>query len=254
MDAVNNFLWVLPLLAQLSVLAVMLVDRSARQYPFLFSLVLTLFTVGLGGNLLYKALAPIPYSRFWVAGFVVGWSVTALALTEVGARSFEPYQRFAKLGHAIVQGVLAGSGILILGSLFIAPRAWTMRFYEFFQTQGYLVQGSLALLGFSVLAFAWLVGLKLRPDARLVVKVITVFCTGEAALGSGVSGAWPSASFYLGILWSTACWTTFAWLWARRPVEAHVGPRPPLDEEEAAAILNQMKARNSGLADMIRRG
>jgi hypothetical protein len=256
-----KYLWVLPLLAQLTALVVMIADRSVRRYPLLFSLLLTLFTVGVGGNILYRVLAPIPYSRFWVAGFVIGWSLTGLALTEVCTRSFESHPHFAKIAHRIIQTVFGVSGLAVLGSLVVGPGAWVRQFYDFFQAQGYLVQGSLATLGFSILLFAWIVGLKLRPDARLVVKVITIFCAGEAILGSGISAAWPSTrvpwpsfAYYVGVGWSTACWATFAWLWARRPVEKETGPRIAMDERSAANLLDQLESTNSRLADVIRRG
>ena len=254
MDDINGFLWLLPVLAQLAVLVRIASSRKAPRYPILFLFLVALVTIGSIGNLAHGLFSRNAYSTFWVSACVASWSLAALALTEVSTRSIESYERFSAIGNRVIQTVLVASGLVILGSLFVAPASWNEQFLQYFQAQGYLVQGSLALLGLSVLTFVWAAGLKLHVNARSAMKAITVFCAGEAVLGAGISAEWPSTAFYVGISWSTVCWGSLALVWKNRPESANVGPRRPLDEKAAASMLANMESASRGLTGMIRRG
>jgi hypothetical protein len=202
----------------------------------------------------FAALDPITYTRLWVAAHVAIWSFTVLALTEVCTRSLEPYEEFGRIGHKIIQGVLIATGSVIAGWLLLAPRGWAPRFFDFFQSQAYLVQSSLALLGVSIWIFVSWARLRLGPNARLAMTAITVFCIGEAVQGSGVTAEWPSMAAYIGIGWTTLCWGAIAVLWVRQPAEAAADLRQSLDQVTARSAMSELESTNSGLAGIVRRG
>ncbi len=254
LKSVTEWLWLVPVLALLAAGFRILYTGNARKYPLLLALICVTVLTSIAAQVASAALDPVLYSRLWVAAYVAIWSFTALALTEVCTKSFEPYEEFGRIGQKIIQGVLIATGIMIASWLLLAPRGWASRFLDFFQSEAYLVQSSLALLGVSVWMFVSWARLRLGPNARLAMTAITVFCAGEALLGSGISAEWPSMAFYIGIGWTTLCWGAIAVLWVRQPAEAAVKLRQSSDQVAAQSAVSDLETTNAGLAGIVRRG
>ena len=251
MGDLDRWLWVLPVTALVVTALRVSSSSEARKHRLLLLLIVATAVTILFGNFAKQILGMKSYAQFWVAAHGVIWALTALAITEACVRSLEPYEHFGRIGRRIINIVLFSTGLLLVAWLLIIPVAFASRFT---QSQGYLVQGSLALLGLSIWGFANWAQLKLPFNSRLAMTAITVFCLGETLLGSGVPAKWPSLAFYIGIFWTTVCWGALAIRWAHRPEEVIAGPRRPLDDVAAASILAGMESTNSGLAQVVRRG
>jgi hypothetical protein len=254
MGIVNQWLWLLPALAQSAVAVRVIASGAARQYILLLALMLTSVALAVFGSFGEMWVGARSYAFFWVAAYVWSWSFTALALTEACTRSLQSYPRFAQVGHRIAQTVLTATGLLIAGWLLFAPRSWAPHFLLFLQAQGHLVHASLAVLGLSVIIFAKWSRLRLRTNASRTMTILTVFCIGEAILGSGVSAAWPSMAFYLGIVWASTCWSTLAATWSASEAAVAADDRCADEIISVAPELAQMESTNNRLTDLLRRG
>jgi hypothetical protein len=248
-----NWLWLLPVGALALAAVRVATSKDAGRHPFFLLLIAATAATILFGNWASLALSVKFYARFWLVAYVAVWSLTALALTEACTRSLERYQRFGQIGRRIIHSVLILSGAISGGWFFIAPQELVSEFFQFFQTQGYIAQGSLAVLGLSIWCFASWAHLKLPVNSRRGMRILTIFCVGETALGVGVGVEWPSVAFYIGIAWTTICWVTLAALWQRQTDESWVDSSS-LDQEQAASVLAEMEETNRGLAGALRRG
>lgn len=254
MDTVNEWLWTAPVAAQIGLGWRILRSGRVRRYPLLLAFVAAVILIAVFLVSAESVFHPRAYAKFWVAGMVLYWSLTALALTEACTGSLKAYPRFGQVGSVIIRSVLIITGLGIAGLLFLAPASWTSQFSRFLQAQGHIVQGSLALLGLSVLAFAHWARLALEGNSRLVLVALTVFCAGETAMASGVLGASSRWVFYVGIAWATLCWSTMAVCWSAAPEPAEVRAPEPEEAWTAAGGLARMRSTNDHLSDLLRRG
>ncbi|MEZ5395985.1 MAG: hypothetical protein R2724_24670 [Bryobacterales bacterium] len=203
---------------------------------------------------LAKTLPSRTYANVWVAGFILSWSLMALALTEASVTSLQRFPKFGQVASMIVRTILVVTGLLIVGLLFFAPAPWTSGFFRFLQAQGHLVQSSMALLGVSMLGFTRWARLRMSGNGKLIVTVLTIFCIGEALMASGVIASLTPWMFYAGIAWSTRCWGALAWMWSSAPEPAE-RPLPPTGGAWGAREdLEQMRSTNDHLSDLLRRG
>ena len=253
MDDLIHWLWLLPLTALILAGLRVAVSADRKRHPFLLFLVGATVSTILLGNWAASAWSMKAYSRFWVVAYVVVWSLTALALTEACTRSLERYPHFGRIGRKIINAALMLSGAAIGGWFLVAPQNLVSQFYQFLQAQGYIAQGSLALLGLSIWCFASWAQLKLPVNSRRGMRILTIFCIGETALGVGVGAGLPAWAMYAGVAWTTTCWAALAILWQRQPDESWIDSSQ-LDREQAASVLAEMEKTNRGLAGVLRRG
>ena len=253
MHGLAESLWLFPVFAQIALAARLLTASAGRQHPLLLCLALCLPAFTLIANLAYGRIGEIAYFHYWIASYLAVCSLIALALTEACTRSLQGYDRFGEAGRRIIRAILIASGMGILTLLFVVSDNAAARFQTYLQAQAHLVQGSLALLGASVWAFAKWARLRLTFNARMTMIVLTLLCAMDGLLGSGISATWGSASFLLGILWSAGLWTYLAVRWTNQPetVRAHRGIA---ETAEAAPALAEMEAANRHLEDLVRRG
>ena len=242
----------LVVLAQLALLARLLASSAWRRHKFLFCLACFSSAAIAAGNVGYGLLSTSNYARLWLTNYLAICSLVALALTEACTLSLERYDRFGEVGRRIIRAILIASSLMIFAALFVLPSATAKSFWSYLQAQAYLIQGSLALLGLSVLAFARWARLRLSRNARMTIVVLTLLCAVDGLLGSGISGSWGSFSFTFGILWSAGCWLYLALRWSPQPEPAPVA-NPAADRAMIAPELARMAALNRGLVELVRR-
>ena len=252
MDGIVGWLWILPVAALVVTGFRVGLGANASRHRFLLLLIVATAAAIAFGNLAQSVISIRTYSRFWLVAYVAVWSLTALALTEACTRSLEPFERFGRIGQRIINGVFCLSGLIIGGWFLAAPQNLVGQFFSFFQTQGYLAQGSLALMGLSIWTFSRIAGLKLPKSSSRSMIALTTFCCGETLLGSGLSAEWPSWAFYVGIAWTTCCWGALAILWVPQ-IDAKRVTTPP-DPSKVASVLADLEDTNRGLAGLLRRG
>lgn len=254
MESLNPWLWMLPVAAQLAVVGRVIASGRVRRHPLFLAFTLASVGIVVATVVLANMLTPRTYAKFWVAGFVITWSLTALALTEACVHSLQQFPRFGQVASQIVRSILVLTGLLIVGLLFLAPVSWTSGFLQFFQAQGHLVAGSLAFLGLSVLGFARWARLRVDGNGKVIVTVLTIFCAGEALMASGVISFLHDLIFYGGIAWSTLCWGAMAAMWSSAPEPAEPRPPAPLQSWDEATDLAQLRSTNDQLSNLLRRG
>jgi len=246
-------MWLLPAFAHGAATTRVALDASRKKHAFLIALALSMLIFEAIGNLAHDRMTSSAYFRFWIASYLVTFSLVALALTEACSRSVESYERFGEAARRIIRFILVSSGIAMVGLLFFLPDSLAKHYVPYFQAQAYLGQGSLALLGLGLLAFAHWARLRLHRNAKLTIIVISCLCALECLLGSTISAAWPSMRVYVGISGALLLWGTLILLWSNEPdVRRNTGSGA--GPEHVAPALARMAAMNRQLDELVRRG
>lgn len=253
MDGVHQWMWLSIVAAQAVAAVRVAVGRPSGKHVFLLALLVSMIFFETVLNLAHGGLTRTGYLRVWLGMYLTNFGLLAMALTEACAHSIEGYERFGEAGRRLIRSVLIASGIGMLLLLFLLPDSLARNYVTYFQAQAYLGQGSLALLGIGLLAFAKWARLRLHRNAQLTMIVLTGLCAAEGLLGSSMSSEWQSVRIYAGILTTVLFWGLLVTRWSSQP-EPVRSAIPERDHGRAVPGLGRLEAMNRQLSEWARRG